>query len=323
MDIDKIVEKSQENLSISNISVSGKLCEKLFIEHIAKEDSFFENPVGDASIRANFPDYSKENTITYLIYSTGRFILGGARTSEEVEETLNIIKEKIEKISKNPYRDNENCYSIDPIHKIENIIFSGELPCQIRMESIEENKDRDDIILVDDSSEVDVSLDNKIKHIKTFPGIIIHTPKDQSETVTFFESGKFNISGIKDGKIKNAKKRAKEVVEWSINKLNSIDNVFKWVPLQISGSKIRKVSKGEELELTGKIKNIGTEKTVQDVILTDEEGEIFDKTNVEIKPNKSENVKLVLDTDKLKQGDNKVFMKNDCDSVEITVKMSY
>lgn len=200
---EEIIEEAKDSISVQNISVSGSLCE-LFIEKIAMKDRFFTKPITTIpALRARFP------TVTYLIFPSGSFILGGAVNTDEVQNTLDELVERLEDLG----------YEPEPEWEVQNMVFSGELPCMIDKDVIEDMENPEPLVLHADKDIPRENKRGKIAYSMNFPGIMVYSEGEKNQTVTLFKSGAFNINGIKEKSAEKGLEMAKKVLEYAVDRL--------------------------------------------------------------------------------------------------------
>jgi transcription initiation factor TFIID TATA-box-binding protein len=112
----------------------------------------------------------KEPKTSALIFSSGKVVCTGARTLEEVDQSIIKIKKSLEKINVK--------ITIDPIINIQNIVASGNVGMDLNLNTLA------------------MKLDNTEYEPEQFPGLVYKLP-DAKATFLLFSNGKIVCTGTK------------------------------------------------------------------------------------------------------------------------------
>ena len=163
----KMVKPEPKNIRIVNIVVSSSFEKAIPLEKMAATLSNTEyNP-------EQFPGLViriKEPKTSALIFSSGKIVCTGARTMEDVVESIKQIIKSLEKINVK--------VNIEPKITIQNIVASGEIGITLNL------------------NELAMKLENTEYEPEQFPGLV-YKLRDCQATFLLFSNGKIVCTGTK------------------------------------------------------------------------------------------------------------------------------
>jgi transcription initiation factor TFIID TATA-box-binding protein len=135
----------------------------------------------------------KEPKTSALVFSSGKIVCTGARTMEEVDESIKQIIKSLEKINVK--------VKITPVITIQNIVASGEIGIMLNL------------------NELAMKLENTEYEPEQFPGLV-YKLRDCQATFLLFSNGKIVCTGTKSQK----------AIEVAVEKL--LENLKKVTPVK-------------------------------------------------------------------------------------------
>lgn len=163
----QMANKNDVSIQVVNIVVSTSLEHDIPLEKMAATLPNTEyNP-------EQFPGLViriKEPKTSALIFSSGKVVCTGAKTLEEVSESIKKIKKSLEKINIK--------ITIDPEINIQNIVASGNVGMDLNLNTLA------------------MKLDNTEYEPEQFPGLVYKIP-DAKATFLLFSNGKIVCTGTK------------------------------------------------------------------------------------------------------------------------------
>ncbi len=164
------IKMAKQHVQIVNIVVSSSLEHDIPLEKMAATLSNTEyNP-------EQFPGLVmriKEPKTSALIFSSGKIVCTGAKTLEEVRESINKIIKSLEKIKIK--------ITIEPEINIQNMVASGEIGMDLNL------------------NQLAMKLDNTEYEPEQFPGLVYKIPSLKA-TFLLFSNGKIVCTGTKSEK---------------------------------------------------------------------------------------------------------------------------
>lgn len=194
-----IYKQTVKSLKVTNISINGSFNTKINLEKVSAETNFFKRLYllsalkcklfkgsdGKWHTRQDMRKREGEVCFTVLIFSSGNFICAGVR-DKEIGPAFDIIREELRKVG----------YKTSLKWQIQNINFTGSFPTKIDM-----------------SVFVRKTFENIEYDPDEFPGGRYHYPSKKARTLTFFDTGKFIISGLRYQSVETAYAMAKKIVK--------------------------------------------------------------------------------------------------------------
>jgi len=204
----KIIEKTLPSIYLTNIAISGTLGRTVILERVSEKSKLLrglcltpflcgklvQDPQTGKWISAHqarekgFPVRGP----TYLVFASGKYICAGIKDLGMVHDTLKEIQKDLKRCG----------YNTKPTWKVQNVNFTGHIPCEINLSIFVGGKVRD----IDYDPEV-------------YPGAIYRLPGKKAITVTFYHSGRFIVAGIQRQNVDDAHKEARKVVKTFIESI--------------------------------------------------------------------------------------------------------
>jgi TATA-box binding protein (TBP) (component of TFIID and TFIIIB) len=185
-------------LKITNISTSGNFGVRINLERVDAESNFLKIPCRFPALRGKLFKSKKkgwhiredtrkrggEECLTILLFSSGNFICAGVR-DKEIGSAFDIIRKELRKRG----------YRTSLEWQIQNINFAGSFPTNIDMPAFRRKR----------WARIEYDPDS-------FPGGRYHYPSKKARTLTFFDTGRFIISGLRYQDLGAAFVTAKKIV---------------------------------------------------------------------------------------------------------------
>ncbi len=182
--------KNEIRVTIQNVVASVDLHVKINLEKAAQvlmrscEISYIPEQFPGLVVKSLNPRTSA------LVFSSGKMVITGAKSAEEIEYTVKTLREKLEDAVTRRYRRNK-----EPQITIQNIVASGNLGKKINLEIAA------------------LLLDNSMYEPEQFPGLI-YRMEDPKTVLLLFQSGNTVCTGAKKEEyVYEAVKKVKEDLE--------------------------------------------------------------------------------------------------------------